>query len=325
MKQLSLSHGSNKSQHHASVSKGGSKPRVDEFAPKLVRAVKSRPRVFGDYRFDYITTMTHDLRIDNCQHYSKASLAAAEGTIRGNCPMCILVKRSTDGFFMDEASRKERERTESVQRGIDMRNRLLRRWARNQTSVLYSVPGSPPVVEMSFCGKLGSAISAFKEMPSSTEMRNLLALRNRISEIGNFAALYLQSRIRKHCCKRRMRRYLLRRFEFTPGEGFRSDSFFDSARGRRIYKTPVLLKNERANTPRTIQRRLNAEEKKRKLRLENYQNNMRKGPNGFIDIWSEQTKAVSNHPLSESSSQLYLPLTLDVILYRYQICVRLLY
>lgn len=292
MKRLSLYHSSNSNQHHTSVSKGGSKPSIDEFAPKPVRAAKSKPRVFGDYRFDYITTMTHDLRIDNCQHYSKASLAAAEGTIRGNCPMCILVQRSTEAFFMDEARRKERERAESGRRGIEMRVRLLHRWARNQTSVLYNVPGSPPVVEISFCGKLGSAISAFKEMPSSTEMRNLLALRNRISEVGNFAAVYLQTRIRKHCCKRRMRRYLLRRFEFTPGEGFRSDSFFDSARGRRIYKTPVLLKNERANTPRTIQRRLNAEEKKRKLRLEHYHNNMQRGPNGFIDIWSEQTKAV---------------------------------
>jgi len=41
---------------------------------------KSVPRKFGDFRFDYISCLKHDLRIDNVRHYSKASLKAAEGT-----------------------------------------------------------------------------------------------------------------------------------------------------------------------------------------------------------------------------------------------------
>jgi len=284
-------------QGHQQSHKQTGKPSIDDLKPKHDRkAAHHVKRQFGDHRFDYITSMKHDLRIDNCSHYTKASIAAAQGTSRGHCPMCMLINSATAVFYTEEAARREKEREDSVRRGIEMRVTLLHRWARNQASILHSAPGSPPVVEVAFCGKIGAAIAAFKEMPTSEEMRNLLALRNRISEVGHFAALYLQTRIRKYCCKRRLRRYLLRRFEFTPAEGFRGDSYFDSARGKRLYRPPVLLKNERSNTPRTIQRRLNAEEKKRKLRYERYENNLRRGAEGYIDLWAEQTKTV--HTLS---------------------------
>ena len=156
---------------------------------------------------------------------------------------------------------------------------------------------SNPVVEIALSGSLVKAIEKLQCPPDSSKIANILSLRNRIAEVGHFAALFLQCRIRKYCCRLRIRRYMLRRFEFVPATRRIPDSYFDSALGKRIYNKPVLLKNERASSPRTVQRRLNSEDKKRKERYENYLKSLPSGLGSestldLPDIWEEYSNKV---------------------------------
>ena len=123
---------------------------MSQTRPKLP-AAKARPNKllkFGDLRFDFVVSMKHDLRINNCSHYTKASLKATEGTVRGNCPMCRLVTSETKVFFEEEKIEKERARRDGLLRGVQMRIRLLHGWARNQASLISNSPSSPPLVEV---------------------------------------------------------------------------------------------------------------------------------------------------------------------------------
>ena len=101
---------------------------------------KEKPRQFGDFRFDYLTCQKHDLKIDNVNHYSKVSKKAAEGTSKGNCPMCCLIAAETKIFFDNERINKEKARLEGQIRGINMRIKLLHLWTRNQCSTIENFP-----------------------------------------------------------------------------------------------------------------------------------------------------------------------------------------
>ena len=69
-------------------------------------------RKFGDYRWDYVLKCKHDLNVDNAAHYTNESLAAAEGTHRGNCPFCNLINKETNRFLEEEIEKKARSRLE---------------------------------------------------------------------------------------------------------------------------------------------------------------------------------------------------------------------
>ena len=236
---------------------------------------KTRPRASENprsvSRWQFVVRCEHDLRVDNAFHTSQESILASKGTHRGNCPFCLLVQKETDSWLEEKSLQSAASRQESILRGIKLRESLLIKWACNQLSKLASHPICPPFIEIALCGQFSKTIASLAEVPDKKEMQNLLNYRERIATVGNYAAIFLQSRIRKYLCWRRVRKYMLQRFEFAPSNRtVPMDSFFDSTNGRRLYATPCLLKNERASSPRTIQRRLAAEEVKRRARFKTY-------------------------------------------------------
>ena len=82
----------------------------------------------------------------------------------------------------------------------------------------------------------------------------LLQRKNRMVEVGYFAAVFLQSRIRKLLAKLRVRRIMLRRFEFVPATKKKAQFFIDTKRSHKWTRLPYFLKNEPPGSPRTINR-----------------------------------------------------------------------
>ena len=169
---------------------------------------KTRPRASENprsvSRWQFVARCEHDLRVDNAFHTSEESILASKGTHRGNCPFCLLVQKETDSWLEEKSLQSAASRQESILRGIKLRESLLIKWACNQLSKLASHPICPPFTEIALCGHFSKTVASLAEIPDEGEMQNLLNYRERIATVGNYAAIFLQSRIRKYLCWRRV-------------------------------------------------------------------------------------------------------------------------
>lgn len=108
------------------------------------------------------------------------------------------------------------------------------------------------------------------------EAYRLLQRKKRVKEVGNFAALFLQSRIRKVITKRKLRKLLLQRFEYVPPTRKKDAFFVDTKKNRKWQSLPAIMHDEAPGTPRTISRRMNMEQRKAEKKYYNYYSSVKR-------------------------------------------------
>jgi len=208
---------------------------------------KVRPRIFGDFRWDFLRTCRHDLKNKPSQ-----------------CPLCTLAQSFTSTFLTEEKVAREHSRVDSMVRRAEMRYELVKGWSLNH-GCAFTTKDTGPVIDIVFSGMIALAAVRCSETCGLDFglLKRLLALRARIVEIGNYAATFIQCRVRKFLLRRRVRRFMVTRFTWDPATRMRPhDTYVDTQTGKRYQQKPILLRNERPASPRAIQRRLNSEAKK---------------------------------------------------------------
>ena len=260
------------------------------------RAQAPPSRKFGDSQLDYIQTCKHDLR---------------SGRDPLLCSFCRVVRRELDSFFTKEREAKDRSRHESLIRRASQRFNLLQGWARNQ-ALFYdellpgSISASVGVVELTFSHALVNALISEAELKEEqdasqennsmdpTSVSKILSRRRRILEVGNFAATFLQARIRKWCSQRRTRHILLRRFELVNPTNNRTSFFVDQKMGRKCNQLPMIIQTERPNTPRTINRRITGIERVQNERVRKFRAYMKRFivEGHYKNLWAAEEQAM---------------------------------
>jgi hypothetical protein len=189
------------------------------------------------------------------------------------CPLCKLIERETAQWLANEHEQKEQIRKENFYKRAEMRYCLLREWSKNQIS-LYSDVALLPTAEIIFCSSIFETLSSSSSQDLGEIFQDLnanLMKRNRILEVGDYAATFLQCRIRGFCCRKRITTFMLRRFEYHEESARRGAYFLDKNTGNRFYSTPYLISHEKPGSPRTIQRRIAFKNNIREKRMEKYQ------------------------------------------------------
>jgi hypothetical protein len=189
-----------------------------------------------------------------------------------SCPLCKLIERETAQWLANEHAEKEQIRKENFYKRAEMRYCLLREWSKNQIS-LYSDVVPLPTAEIILCSSIFETLTSCSQDLGEIfqDLNENLLKRNRIMEVGNYAATFLQCRIRGFCCRKRITTFLLRRFEYHEESARRGAYFLDKNTGNRFYSTPYLISHEKPGSPRTIQRRITFQNKIREKRMEKYQ------------------------------------------------------
>lgn len=208
-------------------------------------------------QWTYIKTCTHNLKDKSCS-------------------LCKLIEIETSKYLQQEYHEKHLKKIENFYKRALMRYSLLREWSKNQL-LLYSDVIMPPIGEITLCSSLLNTLTYSSENYSMNDIENinnyllqLLEKRNRILEVGNYAATFIQCRIRGLCCRKRLTSFLLRRFEYHEENIRKGPYFLDKMTGNRFYSTPYLISHERPGSPRTIQRRITFQTKIRDKRIEKY-------------------------------------------------------
>jgi len=225
------------------------------------RMVKSKPPAAVPC-FQFIADCKHDLK-------------------SRSCPLCKLVNTVTKSHFEKEREDSQRARDASVVNRAILRLTLLRRWSRCQSS-LYSRHVQCSSVDI-VLSRITAALLVDNEdvrMVDFSELGKLLARRNRMREVGLDAVVFLQSRIRTFLAKCRVRRMLLRRIEYVEAGRTRPAYWYDKKKLRKLHRPPALLCRLQDSvltqpvTPRTVERRLAAEQRRADKRLALYTNSM---------------------------------------------------
>lgn len=95
-----------------------------------------------------------------------------------------------------------------------MRYGLIRDWSKNQ---LYRHKDSmlTHCAEIVLCSRVGDCIGHFNDINKALDdIAQNLRKRIRVMEVGNFAAILIQAHIRGHLTRKKMRHYMLTRFQF---------------------------------------------------------------------------------------------------------------
>lgn len=264
-------------------------------------------RRFGDFRFDYLRACKHELGRD-------ALL----------CIFCKLVTNELGLFFDKEKEEKAKAREESAIRRTATRYELLQNWSKNQglyyQDLLPAQMKSTSLVEMSLSSTLAQALFEEADLIEEQQQKGtlerrgadvvdfgvlhkLLARRRRILEVGFYAVVFLQARIRKWCARRRVRHMLMLRFEYVPPPEVQDPNrkpkkafFVDTKNTGQIRSVlPFLISDIRPNTPRTIARRVAGVERRMETRLARFRSLIKAYivEGAYRDLWAEEEKLVS--------------------------------
>lgn len=213
--------------------------------------------------------------------------------------MCKLINIVTKKHFDDEKEQIRIAHEQSHINRAQLRLTLMMRWARSQ-SMLYNKHVSTPTFDIVFSKSLSLLLVDEEAVGSRTqpvdfdEVVKVLERRNRIQEVGHFAAVYLQSRIRKYLAKRYVRRLVLQRFEYVPATRKKEAFYIDNYWKRKWMRTPRMLQQEVPATPRTMGRRIAAENRVREARFDCYKKAMKKQFNAEAvdDVWAIEETTV---------------------------------
>ena len=98
---------------------------------------------------------------------------------------------------------------------LEMRYGLVREWSKNQLFLNKDILQTHSA-EIVLCSKLGDSISHFSDINAALDNIALnLRKRNRVLEVGDFAAILIQALIRGHLARKSVRRYMLNRFQYN--------------------------------------------------------------------------------------------------------------
>ena len=227
-----------------------------------------------DYRWDYIKSCKHDL---------SASI----------CPACMLIVKATSKHFAEEYERRKNARDDSIRRRAVMRYILLECWARCQGSIQgYSL--NQEFAEISVTNDTINVLGSLSERGVSNaelelnNIKKLLEKRRRVMEIGYYAAIFLQRIIRGYCSRRKFRRMMLMRFEYVYSR--KGEYYIDKNDNTKWSKVPYFFRYENPGTPRTIQRRIAADQKVQKVRERYYKDHISKlSTEDFNNIWHNES------------------------------------
>jgi hypothetical protein len=243
-------------------------------------AANNRPRVFGDYCFDYLKICKHNIGTvstngngSDIQSQSSVTVPATRGNNKGSvaqsvtqqsqsatsatvapCPLCTLTNQMTKVFFLKEEDQREKSRLQSVRNRSILRTGLLHQWACNQSSLYYHITNAINlsvdqynVNDFTFDIFLSTSLmSCFLDYHLDKEIDfddliKVLQRRNRIFEVGYFAVLMIQRQVRRYLTLQRVRTYLLTRFEYIPPTKTKRATYYDRERLRRCDRYPRLL------------------------------------------------------------------------------------
>ena len=195
------------------------------------------------------------------------------------CPLCKLSVSMTYNHFELERQENVKRRLHSLTKRSEMRLNILLDWSRLQSS-FYNDVLETKTLEVAFSKSFAETITSLSEYQveqiksdksiTSIEIMKLIQRRQRIKEVGEAAAIFLQSVIRKYICMLNTRRKLLRRFTYVPPTKKKQEFFVDEEKLQKWTRYPHLVSKERPATPKTIQRRLEAEERSRKSRAKRW-------------------------------------------------------
>lgn len=186
------------------------------------------------------------------------------------CPLCTLVDSCTRKFLLEEAKQIEISRRSGYLIRAQTRFSMLDSWSRNQGAIA----GDKFVgimVDVHLNGPLLDTILYYTEKPAEKLPTPEFAIRclkrrKQLMKVGDYASTFLQCRIRRFCCKKRVRKYFLKRFEWNYADKYRQEHYIDKKTGRTWAHQPRILNGERAGSPRTIHRRIAAEEQRGSIR-----------------------------------------------------------
>ena len=223
------------------------------------RMVKSKPPAAVPC-FQFIADCKHDLKSHSC-------------------PLCKLVNTVTKSHFEDEREQSQRARDASIVNRAILRLTLLRRWSRCQSSI-YSKHLQCSSVDIVLSRTTAALLVQNEDVRSVdfSELGKLLARRNRMREVGLDAVVFLQSRIRTFLAKCKVRKMLLRRIEYVEAGRTKPGYWYDKKKLRKLHRPPALLCRLQDSvltqpvTPRTVERRLAAEQRRADKRLALYIN-----------------------------------------------------
>lgn len=247
---------------------------------KVVPKAKPKPKPTSN-RLQYFVNCKHDLK-----HAA-------------TCPMCKLINIVTKKHFDDEREQIRMAHEQSHINRAQLRLTLMMRWARSQ-SILYNKHVSTPTFDIVFSKSLSlmlvdeEAVGSRAQPIDFEEVVKVLERRNRIQEVGHFAAIFLQSRIRKYLAKRYVRRLVLQRFEYVPATRRKEAFYIDNFWKRKWMRTPRMLIQVQPATPRTMSRRIAADDRLREARFECYKKAVKKQYNAEVveDVWAQEETTV---------------------------------
>jgi len=219
--------------------------------------------------------------IADCKHDLKSASKS--------CPLCKLINSVTKSHFEEEREMSQRAREASIVNRAVLRLTLLRRWSRCQSN-LFSKLVHCSSVDIVLSRSTAALLVRNEDIHTVDflELGKLLARRNRMREVGLDAVVFLQSRIRTFLSKCKVRRMLLRRIEFVEAGRTRPSYWYDKKKLRKLNRPPSLLLRLQDSvltqpvTPRTVERRLAAEQRRADKRLALYNKSM-SAANATID------------------------------------------
>ena len=150
-----------------------------------------------------------------------------------------------------------------------------------------------------FGSQVGGGGSTFKDMAviDMIEINKILQRRKRILEVGKYAATFLQARIRKISARKRVRLYVMRRYEYNPATKARNEMIIDKETNG-IVEQPQMIEDVKLNTPRTMNRKFAAMERARTARLQNYQKYISqfidRETGDFYDLFAMEERRMTN-------------------------------
>ena len=195
--------------------------------------------------------------------------------------------------------KQDRARAESIRKRGEMRHKLLMAWSKNQALFYQDLLSyAPHAFTVDICLSSATVRSlegyltlldeekellrkaglheqldkAEKRHPiDQKHIQNILHRRRRIMEIGDYASTFIQARIRKMIDRRKVRRYLMKRFELilADSEEFTRHLIVDDIKGP-VDKFPSIIEDVVMRTPRTMARRLQSFERKGEERLRKF-------------------------------------------------------
>jgi hypothetical protein len=256
--------------------------------------------------WDYVKKCRHD------KHSKDRSVV--------RCPVCKLSAFAVQKHVLEEKSRSKAIKETSYVKKVISRSKMLEAWGRQQASyssdfmlgyvaevclsdaciaaMMHTSTNLNPLYTIPV-GSRGSAgqstLATYHQILTNSgfpnyykenslqiaDLRSRLARKQRVQEVGEYAAIYLQARVRQLIAYRQTRRNILLRFELVQGFAGRSDFFVDKETRKKFSRNPLryplFMHGERPSSPRTIGRRLRSEEKRRKINYDNYLRNLGKG------------------------------------------------